>query len=238
MVDKASMVSGLSLQDVSVIRMGQKQPLLQGLSLRASPGSVTVFCGPNGCGKSSLFQALTRAHAGISFVGSFELSEVQHPPRQILSSDLGYLPQSQEFVTGDCVHTFIQFSSNRSIAGDAQMQLYLQHFSVQELLHRRIESLSGGQWKRVQCAAHFGVASAVRILDEPEGSLDGQGLNQLVSAIQLAKTAGEIILVASHSRAFMRDVADDVIYLNGGRVCWQTSKDEFVEHGPINELSY
>jgi ABC-type Mn2+/Zn2+ transport system ATPase subunit len=238
MVDKVSKVSGLSLQDVSVFRMGQKQPLLQGLSLAAAPGSVTVFCGPNGSGKSSLFQALVRAHSGVSLVGSFELCEAQHSARQILASDLGYLPQAQEFVAGDYVSTFIQFSSNRSIAGDPQMQLYLQHFSVQELLHRRIQSLSGGQWKRVQCAAHFGVASAVRILDEPEGSLDGQGLKQLVSAIQLSKAAGEILLVASHSRTFVRDVADEVIYLDGGRVCWQTSKYEFVERGPINELSY
>jgi ABC-type polar amino acid transport system ATPase subunit len=44
--------------------------------------------------------------------------------------------------------------------------------------------------------------------------------------------------VASHSRSFVREVADDVIYLNEGRVCWQTSKDEFVECGPINELAY
>jgi ABC-type multidrug transport system ATPase subunit len=238
MVDKASIGLGLSLQDVSVIRMGQKQPLLQGLSMTASPGSVTVFCGSNGSGKSSLFQALARAHSGISFVGSFELCEAEQPSRRILASDLGYLPQAQEYVAMDYVSTFIQFSSNRAIASDAQMQLYLQHFSVQELLHRRIYSLSGGQWKRVQCAAHFGVASALRILDEPEGSLDGQGLNQLVSAIQLSKAAGEILLVASHSRTFVKDVADYVIYLDGGRVCWQTSKDEFVEHGPINELAY
>jgi ABC-type Mn2+/Zn2+ transport system ATPase subunit len=238
MVDKASPFIGLSMRDVTVIRLGHKQPLLHGLSLAASPGSVTVFCGPNGSGKSSLFQAVAQAHSGISFVGSFELSAAQQSSRQILASDLGYLPQAQEFVGGDYVGAFIQLSTNKSIAGDPQMQLYLQHFGVQELLQRRIQTLSGGQWKRVQCAAHFGVRCAVRLLDEPEGSLDGQGLNQLVSAIQSAKSSGEILLVASHSRTFVKDVADDVIYLNEGRVCWQTGKDEFVARGPINELAY
>lgn len=237
MVEAVVAWAGLEFRNVSVMRTGQREPLLEGLSLRASKGSVTVICGPNGSGKSSLFQALARAHRGVSLVGSVDLLDPTQSTRQLRVADLGYLPQDQDFVPTDSVRTFIEFAS-LSLGTDRLMQRSLEHFSVEALLPRSLRSLSGGQWKRVQCAAHFGARNAVRLLDEPEGGLDGRGLNTLITAIEEAKAAGEIILVASHSRSFVRDVADDVVYLDGGRVSWQTSKDEFVEKGPINELSY
>ena len=87
--------------------------------------------------------------------------------------------------------------------------------------------LSGGQQQRVALARAFALAPELVLLDEVTSALDPELVGEVLATIQQLAASGMTMIVVSHELAFVRDVADVVAFMQGGRI---------VERGPPARL--
>lgn len=206
-----------------------------GFDLHARAGDVIALCGPNGCGKSSLLGALSGLEDPIVFAGHVVWhmgGQASVWTKQCARAHAVLLRQSAGFVPTDRVRSYFELFRHSSGFSSSRLHDLCERFGVSALLDTPLALLSGGQWRRVQCAAHFATWCPVRLLDEPETGLDRSSLNALVAEIRGASARGEIVLLATHSAGLLRAVAHQVYYFDSGVCVWASNAQMFERFGP------
>ncbi len=87
--------------------------------------------------------------------------------------------------------------------------------------------LSGGQQQRVAIARALAMRPKVMLFDEPTSALDPETVGEVLSVMKLLADDGLTMLIVTHEIDFARDVADRVVFVDGGRI---------VEQGPPAEV--
>ena len=213
----------LELRDVVAGAPGQSRPILQGISLRLVPGTVTVVMGPSGSGKSTLARValgLWPASQGQVLLDGQPLSDWD---RQAIGPQCGYLPQDIELFDGhiaDNIARFGKVDAEKVIeatrtAGLHEMILRLPK-GYETPMGEAGNWLSGGQRQRVGLArALYGQPQLV-VLDEPNAHLDDVGENALVQAVRALKAQGKTVLLITH-RPGVVALADQLVVLKAGQ---------------------
>ncbi|MGO1530885.1 MAG: ABC-F family ATP-binding cassette domain-containing protein [Micrococcaceae bacterium] len=227
----------LTAAEVSVFRGGS--PVLQQVSLSITPQSRIAVVGENGRGKTTLLHALAgllEPDAGtVQRVGTLDLVEQEMSALEgrtvgdvvtdIIASPLSALAELDDaaaaladVTTGADVDVMNRYTRalERAEALDAwdaerRVQLALEALNAETDMARTLTELSVGQRYRVRLACLLGVQEDFLLLDEPTNHLDRSGLAFLTQ--QLRARRGGIVLV-SHDRALLRDVAETVIDLD------------------------
>jgi ABC-type multidrug transport system ATPase subunit len=225
----------LVIEHVALTWNHRAPPLLCGLDLVADSGRVTVLCGPNGSGKSSLLHGLSARAAPFIVAGrvlwgpfgqALPWTKTEAQARSLL------LQQAAPFFATDRVSSYFRLFGEVSGFNQDRLDKLIEKFAVSDLLNKPLAQLSGGQWRRVQCAAHFAVHAPVRLLDEPEAGLDRKAVVALMDELDCSRQRGEIVLLATHSQRVIERVANWVCYLDSGACRWSSSADLFVRYGP------
>ncbi|MBF0272402.1 MAG: metal ABC transporter ATP-binding protein [Magnetococcales bacterium] len=181
--------------------------LLQDVDMVLHAHEIVTLIGPNGAGKSTLLAAL---------LGIMPLSAGQVDRRPGLV--VGYVPQRLRVdpVFPLTVARFIALS-----APDAPLPLeWMKRFGCNQLLHRPMHSLSGGETQRVLLARALSRNPDLLVLDEPAQGLDLAGEEQLHSLIDaVRRERGVAVLLVSHNLHFVMAGADRVICLNRHICC-------------------
>lgn len=169
-------MSSLAASSVS-FSYTRKEPVLQRVDWEASGPGLIVVLGPNGAGKTTLLRILTTSMApqegDISF-GGRSLED----PRTLreFRSRLGFVPQDSAVFPRLTVHRFLRYVSWLKLIDerevDAEVGRVLELVDIVELEQRRIQSLSGGQTRRVALAQALLGNPSVLVLDEPTAGLD------------------------------------------------------------------
>jgi ATP-binding cassette subfamily F protein uup len=198
------------------------RPLFSELSVELREGDRAGLIGPNGAGKSTLLRLL----AG--------LEEPDAGTRAVRrGARVGYLAQTDVFAPGQTVADVL----SEALAGEA-LEEHERHTRVSIVLTQAgfadpsapHEILSGGWRKRLALARQVVLRPDLLLLDEPTNHLDLPGVVWLE---RLLRNAPFAYLVATHDRAFLRAVADDVLEVSrvypAGVFRTKGSYDEFVE---------
>jgi ATPase subunit of ABC transporter with duplicated ATPase domains len=178
------------LLTVSDLVVGYRTPVLGPLSFTLPAGRVLGIVGANGCGKSTLLKALygqARIFAGSIDKGagvSFTCQQ-QHPVR------LDQMPLSVRDYLGLL---------------DADRVPLPERLAA--LAHRRIDSLSGGQYQLLAVWTCLASPAQVALLDEPTNNLDPEGVALLTEWLQ-ERRPGHSLLLISHDAEFMAAVCDE-----------------------------
>ncbi|WP_077661162.1 ATP-binding cassette domain-containing protein [Salinivibrio sp. MA351] len=227
-------------QDVSL------PPRLFPLSLSVEAGQVVHLIGPNGSGKSTLLQLLSgleMPEAGHIAINSQRLSG---QTRQTLAQWRGYLMQHQRPAFVMAVFEYLNLvldslprsslqgqslprQSLQQMAGSARDEAVnhiASRLAVSDKLHRRIDSLSGGEWQRVRLAGallqvlpSLNPHACLLLLDEPATGLDVAQQEIIYQEISMmAATYGIAIVMANHDLNRTLVHADKVLLLNQGRL--------------------
>ncbi|MER6031224.1 amino acid ABC transporter ATP-binding protein [Streptomyces sp. NPDC001851] len=219
--------------------------VLDGIDLTVRPGEVTAVIGPSGSGKSTLLRVinhLEKPEVGHVSVGG-ELIGVRRgsggrlkelSERAILAqrSRIGFVFQNFNLFP----HLTVLDNVAAAPAATGRLARPEARDLARELLTRvglgdrtgaYPRQLSGGQQQRVAIARALALRPGIILFDEPTSALDPELVGEVLSVIRDLATSGTTLVIVTHEIAFAREVADRIVFIDGGRI---------VEQGPPEEV--
>jgi polar amino acid transport system ATP-binding protein len=214
--------------------------VLKGIDFDVSPGEKIALIGPSGSGKSTCLRCM-------NFLEKPSAGEIRLDGEPIgvregrVMSDRQLAPQRAEM--GMVFQLFnlwphLSVTENVAIAArkvrglsarDAR-DLALDMLAKVHMTHRADASpleLSGGQQQRVAIARALAQKPKLMLFDEPTSALDPELVHEVLKVMEELAAEGRTMIIVTHEVAFARDIADQVLFLDGGTI---------VEAGPAREV--
>ncbi len=197
-------------------------------------GEVVVVCGPSGSGKSTLIKTVNGLESvqqgdvhidGIGVTGPrVDLGKIR--------SRAGMVFQGFELFPHLSVLDNLCLAQTRVLkrsGPEAQQRAMLLLDRVGLAAHRDKypAALSGGQQQRVAIARALAMDPAVMLFDEPTSALDPEMVNEVLDVMTDLAREGMTMMVVTHEMGFAQRVADRVVFMDGGRIVEDCTKDEF-----------
>jgi len=213
----------LEIKDLTVSY--KRVPAVHHVSLELRCGSCVGLLGPNGAGKTSLLKALV----GLVRLETGSMSFHGHDRRSAIS-ELAYLPQ-RTTIDWDfpiTVRRMVEMGRYQALGwwkrfrqeDRRAVDQALEAMDLEDLGDRQISALSGGQQQRAFLARALAQEAHVFLLDEPFSGLDKPAQDLLGSTIRRLANAGNLLVVSHHDLRTVRDLFDQVIFLNGELVAF------------------
>jgi polar amino acid transport system ATP-binding protein len=219
--------------------------VLDGIDLTVRPGEVTVVIGPSGSGKSTLLRVvnhLEKPEIGHVSVGG-ELIGVRRGSGGRLKELSERAILAQRGRIGFVFQNFNLFPhltvlDNVAAApvatgrlGKAEARELARELLARVGLGDRTDAyprqLSGGQQQRVAIARALALRPGIILFDEPTSALDPELVGEVLSVIKDLATSGTTLVIVTHEIGFAREVADRIVFIDGGRI---------VEQGPPEQV--
>ncbi len=199
-------------------------PVMEGATLRVSPGECVALTGASGAGKSTLMRVIYGnylAASGQVLVGGLDVAQAE--PRQILAlrrDTLGYVSQFLRVVprvpTLEVVAEPLLAIGTEKQAALGRAAALLARLNIPERLWQLSPTtFSGGEQQRVNIARGFAHTYPAMLLDEPTASLDAQNRETVLSLIEEAKARGAAIVGIFHDVEARNRVCDREIDVSG-----------------------
>lgn len=214
----------LRVQDLSVKIGGNT--IIEDVNLHVHCGEMVALIGPNGAGKSTLIKSILgqQPYEGVI---SFSV-----PGQRNRKLKIGYVPQSPTFDTGDSVSVADLFACcmskrpaflGHSRAMREKILMCLERVRSEDLIDKRVGTLSGGELQRVLLALALEPLPNLLILDEPLSGVDVEGMETLMDMLdEIRQTYDLSILMITHDFSMLSRYADQVLLLDGRPVCQGT----------------
>lgn len=202
--------------------------ILHGLDFSIEKGDFVLIFGQNGAGKSTLLRVLSGlipAKKGEVLIN--EKSIARYSKRE-LATLLSYLPQSDEFDLPILVRDILlagrypyQFIFKKLSARDHELfSEGVECFGLGDLLERNMQTLSGGERKKVLLASAFIQDVPLILLDEPVNFLDPGSTFHFIKMLDSLHRRGKTILLVSHEIQCFFPYANKILALKDGRNCY------------------
>jgi|TARA_A100001234_G_scaffold208174_1_gene206014 general L-amino acid transport system ATP-binding protein len=208
--------------------------VLKDIDLIVNKGQKIVICGPSGSGKSTMIRCINRLEAhqkGTIVVHGTELTN-DLKNIDLIRKNVGMVFQQFNLFPHLSVLDNISLAPiwvkkmPKKEAEDIAMS-YLEKVKIPEQAKKFPGQLSGGQQQRVAIARSLAMNPDIMLFDEPTSALDPEMIKEVLDVmIQLAEE-GMTMLVVTHEMGFAKTVADQMIFMDEGRIVEQASPDEF-----------
>lgn len=178
-----------------VVKRGNRI-IINNFSTTIASGSITALTGPNGCGKSTLAQAISgdlKYQSGEIVMDGRELQTITLEEQAELRS---VVEQSRNY--------WLSFTAREVIAmgqrkGDlARIDSVMQRLQISEYADQSVTTLSGGQAQRIDLARALIRDTPIYIFDEPLSAQDSQSKARIITEFQALRQAGKTIIVIAH----------------------------------------
>ncbi len=224
-------------QDIIIARDVQKHygsfHALRGVSLDVRQGEVVVIIGPSGSGKSTFIRTLNRLepHDG----GRIEIDGIELRDGSNLDAirrEVGMVFQSFNLFPHLTVLQNVTLAPmrvrrwDRAKAEKIAMEL-LERVGIPEQAQKFPAQLSGGQQQRVAIARALAMQPKIMLFDEPTSALDPEMIKEVLDVMKELARSGMTMLVVTHEMGFAREVADRVVFFDGGNIVEEASPAEF-----------
>ncbi|MEU9149691.1 amino acid ABC transporter ATP-binding protein [Streptomyces sp. NPDC048417] len=218
--------------------------VLDGVDLTVRPGEVTVILGPSGSGKSTLLRVinhLEKPETGYVSVGGELVGVKRHGDRLKELSERAILAQRSRI--GFVFQNFNLFphltvldnvaaapvATGKLTRPEAQQlaKELLERVGLGERVGAYPRQLSGGQQQRVAIARALALRPGIILFDEPTSALDPELVGEVLAVIKDLASSGSTLVIVTHEIGFAREVADRIVFIDGGKI---------VEQGPPAEV--
>jgi len=227
MTERSATILPLELENVRWQVSAQAPFRLDGLSLQLALGSRTVLLGPNGAGKTLTLRV---AHGLLEPTEGTVRWKGPGGPAAALQQAMVF--QRPVLLRRSVTANLSYALALRGISAEAR-QTRLAHAlegaGLTHLAARSARTLSVGQQQRVALARAWALEPQVLFLDEPTASLDPGAAQAVESTIQSIASGGTKIVMTTHDLGQARRLADDIVFLQAGRVTEHTPAAEFFE---------
>ncbi|GLW06289.1 peptide ABC transporter ATP-binding protein [Microtetraspora sp. NBRC 13810] len=211
-----------------------KLEVLKGIDFKVASGQVVCVIGPSGSGKSTLLRCvnlLEQPTSGQVFVDGIELT---HPDVDIDAARrrLGMVFQQFNLFPHLTVLRNVTIAQERVLKrnrseAERVARENLERVGLAEKADSYPAQLSGGQQQRVAIARALAMSPSLMLFDEPTSALDPELVGDVLKVMRTLAQEGMTMLVVTHEMGFAREVADRVVFMDGGVI---------VEDGPPKQV--
>jgi ABC-type polar amino acid transport system ATPase subunit len=198
---------------------------LSGIDLDIEEGEVVCVVGPSGSGKSTLIRCINLLEE-YDRSGSIKVDQITvQRGRQLakVRAEVGMVFQSFNLFPHLTVLqnvTLAPMRVRKTPLADAQEKArdLLARVGIGEQADKYPGQLSGGQQQRVAIARALAMEPRVMLFDEPTSALDPEMVGEVLDVMKKLAGSGVTMIVVTHEMGFARQVADRVIFMDGGRI--------------------
>ena len=211
--------------------------VLDAIDLDIADGERVVIIGPSGTGKSTLLRCLNfldRPEAGRIEIGDVRVDAARASKRDILA-----LRRATAFV----FQNYALFANKTAKENIMEALVTVQGHPRSDAERRALEvlgqtgladkaesypaALSGGQQQRVGIGRAMAIGADLMLFDEPTSALDPEWVGEVLDLMRQVAEQRQTMLIVTHEMQFAREIADRVLFMEGGRI---------VEEGPPDAL--
>ena len=217
-------------------KFGDRQ-VLEDVNLKVNQGDVVVILGPSGSGKTTFLRCLNHLEKADS--GSLKLADKDYDLGKLTKKDILEIRQKTAFV-----FQHYNLFDNKSALENILQGLVIARKIPKEEAIKRAEAalekvdllaykdyypsqLSGGQQQRIGIARAIAVKPEVILLDEPTSALDPELVGDVLDVLKQLAKEGVTMVVVTHEMGFARDVANHVIFMDGGKIVEENNAHDF-----------
>lgn len=199
-----------------------KLKALDNVSVTCNKGECIALIGPNGSGKTTFIKCILGMAVCDSGFITFNGKNILHNWQY--RSDIGYMPQIGRYPDNMTIGQVLEMMKDIRRKNNEQLDEELIHkFGLNNLLDKRMRTLSGGTRQKVSAVLAFLFNPSVLILDEPTAGLDPVSSEILKTKIVAEKVKGKLILISSHILSELDDLVTQIIYLQEGKLIFHKS---------------
>ncbi|GIO03828.1 arginine ABC transporter ATP-binding protein [Brevibacillus halotolerans] len=221
----------------------QQIDVLKDISVTIKKGEAVVIIGPSGSGKTTLLRCMNLLE--IPTFGSMQIGDQRldfTPATKMKEKDL--LPIRKQ--SGMVFQSYNLFPHMTALENVMEGQVIVKKRSKEEAKARAEEmltkvgladrmnmyphQLSGGQQQRVGIARAMALDPTVLLFDEPTSALDPELVGEVLKVMKQLAEEGMTMVIVTHEMNFARDVADRILFMDGGVILEQGTPEEVFEH--------
>ena len=211
--------------------------VLKDINLQVRERERVVICGPSGSGKSTLIRCINH------------LEEHQEGRILVDGHELGNDSKSVSAVRREVGMVFQQFNLfphltvlencmlgpakarglSKAEARDRATE-YLARVRIPEQADKYPGELSGGQQQRVAIARSLCMQPRIMLFDEPTSALDPEMIKEVLDVMADLAQSGMTMLVVTHEMGFARTIADEMVFMDAGRIVESAPPEQFFTH--------
>ncbi|MSR98950.1 amino acid ABC transporter ATP-binding protein [Arthrobacter sp. BL-252-APC-1A] len=213
--------------------------VLKGIDLEIPRGQVVALIGPSGSGKTTVLRCLNGLEVPDSGTVRFDGGETVYfgakPPRSAVSALREYSAMvfqhynlfPHRTVLENVIEGPVRVQRRPKAEASADAMDLLSRVGLEDKAGAYPNELSGGQQQRVGIVRALALKPRLLLFDEPTSALDPELVGEVLETIRELASEGWTMLLVTHELRFARDVADQVVFMDGGVV---------VESGPPSEV--
>jgi len=232
-----------------LVKSYQSNRVLHGVDHAQQRGEAVVLIGPSGCGKSTFLRCLNQlelADSGRISIGGVTI-EGGRPPRSRAELDQQRQLRLRAGMVFQSFNLFPHLTVLENVTTSPMVVKGVERAAAESLAHDLLAKvglankarsypgqLSGGQQQRVAIARALAMEPQVMLFDEPTSALDPELRDEVLRVMRQLAEEGMTMIVVTHEMQFARDMADRVVFFDGGNIA-ECGPPEQIFENPQNE---
>ncbi len=203
-------------------------PVLDDIALDIAPGERVVVIGPSGTGKSTLLRCvnfLDRPDSGTIRIGDLSVDAARATRAEILAirRRTGFVFQNYALFANktarqNITEALVTVKRQPPAEAEARADRILREIGLGDRGDSYPAALSGGQQQRVGIGRAMALDAELLLFDEPTSALDPEWVGEVLDLMRKLAEARQTMLIVTHEMQFAREIADRILFMDGGRI--------------------
>ena len=214
-----------------------KNEVLKGIDLDIYKGEVVVIIGPSGSGKSTFLRTMNLLEIPTKGKVTFEGVDITDKNNDVfkMREKMGMVFQQFNLFPNMSILENITLSPIKTKGlskSEAESKAYdlLDKVGLRDKANAYSPSLSGGQQQRIAIARGLAMDPDVLLFDEPTSALDPEMVGEVLAVMKDLAKSGMTMVIVTHEMGFAREVADRVIFMDGGVIVEDGTPQQIFEN--------
>ena len=210
---------------------------LKGVSFTVDDGEFVFLVGPSGSGKSTIIKLLTGEvvpTSGRVMVNGFSMSRIADRQLPYMRRTIGVIFQDFRLIANKTVRDNLALAMRAVGASPRELKnripYVLELVGLADKENCYPDQLSGGEQQRVAIARALSMNPHVMLFDEATSALDPELVRDVLGVMRDLAHDGMTMIVVTHEMGFARDVADRVVFMDGGVIVEEGTPSEVFDH--------
>lgn len=228
------------IEVIDVYKSFGKDEVLKGVTLKITKGEIAVILGPSGSGKTTILRCinfLEKADCGELIIGDIHVNLKDTKKKEIMAIRKKTAMVFQNYnlfrnktaleniMEGLVIARKVPKKIAEKISREA-----LEKVGLLDKAHFYPSQLSGGQQQRIGIARALAINPKVILFDEPTSALDPELVGEVLEVMKKLAQEGMTMIIVTHEIAFAADIADTLIFIDGGVVVEKGTPKEILSN--------